>query len=67
MDEQDYNLRMSAADPEIIDITISWERNYWSYKLGCTIDELLMAESEVGNKISKIKESIYLTRKGSLM
>lgn len=67
MDEKDYNLKMSSTDPETIDVSISWERNYWTSKLDCTVDELLIAEKEVGNKISKIKESIYLMRKGSKM
>ena len=67
MPAHERNFKLGLEEPSTIDVTSGWELNYWSYKLNCTHEELIAAEKEVGNRISKIKESIALTRKGSKM
>ncbi|MDH5476405.1 MAG: DUF3606 domain-containing protein [Cyclobacteriaceae bacterium] len=63
MEKEHYNLRMGVDEPERIDITSGWEVSYWSFKLECTVDELLVAEDNVGDKIKDIRASINLMKK----
>ena len=55
-----YNLKMGAEDPKYLDAENSWEMNYWSYKLKCSKEELLVAVNEVGPKLENIQQFITM-------
>lgn len=62
MSKSHFKFKVSYDHRDTIDISNKWEVDYWRVKLDCTYDELVNAEDEVGNKISKIRESIALGR-----
>lgn len=66
MESNRYNMKMGWDDPSEIDISNSWERNYWCSKLNCNNEQLAIAVNEVGPKVSKIKEFISLIKKQDL-
>ena len=62
MSKPNFKFKVSYDHRNTIDISNNWEVDYWRVKLDCTHDELINAEKEVGHRISKIRESISLTR-----
>ena len=47
-------------DIKYLDAANNWEMNYWSSKLKCSKEELLVAVNEVGPKLDNIRQFIVL-------
>lgn len=60
MSSEPYNFKMGAEDPKYLDAENTWEVNYWSFKLQCSKQELLIAAKEVGPKLDNIRQFIAM-------
>ena len=50
-------------DPRMINISQSWEVDYWCNQFGCTEDDLRRAVSIVGSHVKDVKDWINKNRR----